>query len=133
MQGANGSFLLIMLGFWGVLLEAWRPGRVVPGSVGIGAVVAGCYLLWRSSPDPFALLLLALAGALFWTEMVWNTRLVAGVIGTIALAAGFSLVATGPSRIHPALAWPFSVLTGFAVLVLGKNVRHACFNKRVDL
>ena len=133
MLDPNGSFLLLMGGFAGMLLELRRPGLILPGSLGMGAAVAGSYFLWQRSPQPLALALLGVAAVLFAAEAVARTWFLAGIGGTCALATGCCLLLSGSSRIDPALAVLLSTGAGFALLYLAQTTKWARSNKRSDL
>ncbi|MDQ2712485.1 MAG: hypothetical protein M3Y24_09705 [Acidobacteriota bacterium] len=133
MMGPNGSFLVLIAGFAGMLLELRRPGLILPGSLGMGAAVAGSYFLWQRSPQPVALALLGVAAVLFAAEMIARTSFLAGIGGTCALATGCCLLLRGTSRINPALAVFLSAGVGFALLYLAQNAKRARSNKRSDL
>ena len=133
MLDPNGSFLLLIGGLAGMLLELNRPGLILPGSLGMGAAVAGSYFLWQCAPQPVGLELIGVAAVLFAAEMTVSTSFLAGIGGTVTLAAGWCLLLSGTSRINPALAVVLSAGVGLALIYLAQSTKRARLNKRSDL
>ena len=48
----NLAFVLLVAGLFGILAELTYPGRVLPGTVGAFAALAGASWLWRHSDRP---------------------------------------------------------------------------------
>ena len=129
----NLGFALAIAGILGIYGEFVRPGKVWPGSAGALFLVAGAYSLSRYTPSKHGLALLGLAALLFSMESLRETRLVAGIAGTVALAAGSYTLFSGVPRIAPALGLPASVFFGGVTIWLANGARRARRNKRADL
>lgn len=84
----NLLYALLMLGVLGVLLELYRPGMLVPGLVGTGALLASVFGLSLLPVDMVALGLLALAVVLFGAELRFKGYGALTVGGIVALLLG---------------------------------------------
>lgn len=84
----NLLYALLMLGVLGVLLELYRPGMLVPGLVGTGALLASVFGLRLLPVDMVALGLLALAVVLFGAELRFKGYGALTVGGIVALLLG---------------------------------------------
>jgi membrane-bound ClpP family serine protease len=109
----NAAFTLLAAGVAGCIWELVRPGRIVPGIAGLGAVAIAAYGLWSNHPTQIGLAcigfsLLPLGAA---CSALYRT---AGLTGSIGLSAGFILLFNGTPRIAPQLAIP--VCTAFSCI-----------------
>ncbi len=129
----NVPFLLAISGVLFIYVEFTRPGKVVPGLIGACLLVVNGYSLWRDSPTPRGLLLIATAAALFLLETFVNTRFVAPAAATVCLAFGAVLLFNPPSPIRPALAFTASIVFGLTTGFLAYAARTARRNKWADL
>jgi len=129
----NLGFALAIAGILGIYCEFVWPGKVWPGSAGALILVSGAYSLSRYSPSKHGLALLGLAALLLSIESLRETRLVAGIAGTIALAAGSYTLFSGILRIAPVLGLPASAVFGGVTIWLANGARRARSNKRADL
>lgn len=129
----NVPFLLAIGGVLLIYVEFTRPGKVLPGLSGACLLVVNGYSLWRDSPTPRGLLLIAAATVLFLVETFVNTRFVASAGATVCLASGAILLFHPPSPIHPALAMTASAVFGATTGFLAYAARTARRNKWADL
>jgi membrane-bound serine protease (ClpP class) len=120
-----------MFGVLGVYSELIWPGKIVPGIAGFGAAVAGGYFLWRLTPEPLGLSLLAIAVILFALDGALATFFMAGIAGTAALAYGFLVLFTAEQRISPVLVIPCCAALGTLTAALNGAARRARRNKRI--
>jgi membrane-bound serine protease (ClpP class) len=113
----NLVFLLLLFGTLGLLWELHAPGLVMPGLLGVLALAFGAFGVFQSSPTPYGLALLVLAGIFLAVEISYHTHMVSGLIGSATLAVGAVLLFRGPRHIAPALAFAssaaFAAITGF--------------------
>jgi membrane-bound ClpP family serine protease len=131
--GANVAFVLTIFGLLAIYWEFLRPGRIYPGTLGAAAVLLGAYSLWRLSPTPFGLKLLAAAAVLFIAGACWNTRYLAEVAATAALILGSLKLLGEPRHIVPYLIFPLGLAFGTVTIWLNTGAKRARQNKRVDL
>ena len=131
--GPNLAFFLAITGILAIYCEFIRPGRILPGAIGSACLASGIYSLWRHSPGRTGLVLMATAALLFIIEAVSYTHFVAGISGTVALAAGSCVLYAGSRRIAPALGISLSVAFGATTTLLAYAGRKARENKRSDL
>lgn len=132
-MGPNTAFVLLILGTLGIYAELLRPGRLMPGVLGLGSVVAGGYFLCRFPLSAGGIGLLAAGVLLMIAEAFFGPYFLLGSIGTIALTAGFCLVCDAPRRIEPALAIPLCLVFGTCTVLLAASAKRAQRNKWSDL
>jgi membrane-bound serine protease (ClpP class) len=131
--GPNLGFSLAIAGVLCIYCEFIRPGKVWPGIIGSMLLIFGAYSLSRYSPNSRGLLLLTVSAVLFVLEAFWNSRLISGIAGTVALAAGSWVLLAGPERISPLLGCLLSLVFGAATSYLANGAKVARRNKRADL
>lgn len=98
----NIAFLLLIIGFWGIILEFSHPGASLPGVVGIVSLVLGFFALQAISLNAAGVILIFLSLLFFIMETFtpgFGTFLVAGII-TLLLG---SLMLTRPLK-QPAIS-----------------------------
>jgi membrane-bound ClpP family serine protease len=95
--------------------------------------MAGVYWLWRNSPTIPGTLLIIFAALLLIAEALWDMYFVPGILGTISLGAGFSLLFSPGRRITPSIAIPISIALGAFTTFLAFEAKRARRNKRSDL
>lgn len=131
--GSNAAFCLVIFGVLGIYCEFIWPGKVVPAVAGAGCAVTGLYFLWRASPTPLGLGLLAAAALLLGLDAMAETFWIAGTVGTAALAFGFTRLIAGTGRISPLLEVPCCLAFGMVTMVLNWAGRRARRNKRAGV
>jgi membrane-bound ClpP family serine protease len=89
--------------------------------------------LWSNSPTFLGTLLMTFAALLLIAEALWDIYLIPGILGTISLAAGFSLLFSPGRRITPSIGIPISIGLGAFSTFLGFEAKRARRNKRSDL
>lgn len=131
----NLIYALLMIGVLGVLLELFRPGLLVPGLVGTGALLVSAFGLHLLPIDVVALLLLVVAVVLFGAELRFKGFGAFTVGGVVALLLGSLrlLNAHHPAfflDVDPHVSWgavlPVTVALGGVTAVLA----HASAQRR---
>ena len=117
------------LGLLLIYFELNRPGKVIPGAVGLLLTLLSSARLGAAHPKPVALLLLGIACALLAMELVRGTYRAAAIplAATLALVLGFRQLVTPP------VGWMVCVLCGVGLggvtTVLTRVARRARANK----
>jgi len=110
-----------------IYIELNRPGRVIPGTLGLLLTLLACARLWAAHPQPVALLLVATAVVLLLIDLARGSHAVVSVAATLALAVGFRELVTPP------VGWMVCILYGVGLggptAVLTRVARRARANK----
>jgi membrane-bound serine protease (ClpP class) len=110
----NVAFILLMIGFYGILFEFWHPGTFVPGVVGAISLILALTALSALPVHYGALGLLFLGIALMVGEALTPGFGILGVGGVIAFVVGAIFLFEGGDRdIEIAVSLP--LIIGFAV------------------
>jgi membrane-bound ClpP family serine protease len=131
--GPNTALALSFSGILGIYLELFRPGRAIAGCAGIALLLWGAYRLWLFGPTVSGSLLLALAAILFVTELLVNSRYLAGATGTAALFAGLKLLLPSSHALNTAFTLSVSLILGLITTLFCISAREARRSKRADL
>ena len=131
--GANAAFTILIVGVLLIYAEFLRPGRLLPGLAGSIMAVTGAYWLWRNLPVFPGVLGLLAAALLLIAEAFWGAHFIPGILGTLSLSCGFSLLFPPERRIAPSLAIPISMVFGAITTFLAFEAKRARQNKRSDL
>lgn len=115
------TFLLILVGMYGLIFGFAAPGTYVPETIGAVLLVLGLIGLGLFRFEVAALLLIALAVVFFLAEALTPTHGVLTVAGVISLAIG-ALMLPSQEPLLPA-AW----FEGFAFVVVGMAVFTGAF------
>jgi membrane-bound serine protease (ClpP class) len=123
----NVAYLLILVGILGLIVEAFSPGLIAPGTIGVIALLLGLYGSFQL-PVSLAGVLLLVAGILMIIgEAHLPTHGILGVSGVAAIvAAGFLLYPTNTNalEISPVVVILVGlILGGGLALVVQKAVR----------
>lgn len=84
----NIAYILMMLGIWGILLEFYNPGSILPGVVGGICIILGLYGLHTLPINYAGLALIILAIILFIAEIKVTSYGMLTVGGVISLLLG---------------------------------------------
>ena len=121
--------VVFVVGLLLIYVEMNRPGRVVPGAVGLLLALLACARLWVEHPRPTALVLLATATALLAVDLLRATHGFVAAAATLALVLGFR------ELVSPPVGWMVCILCGVglggATVVLTRVARQARNNKAV--
>jgi membrane-bound serine protease (ClpP class) len=91
----NVAYILMMLGIWGIILEFYHPGGILPGVVGVICIILGLYGLHTLPINYAGLGLIILAIILFLAEIKIVSYGMLTVGGVISLFLGsFMLIDT---------------------------------------
>ncbi len=129
----NVAFLLLLIGFAGLALEAFAPGTLIPGAIGAVALLLGLLGTIQLPVAAIGVVLLVLAAGLLVAEVQLPTGGLLGVAGIAALVAGgLLLFDTGDAEpsVSPALVIVLAVLIGALVAFAGQRV-HAAHRRPV--
>jgi len=92
----NIAFLLLMLGFYGILFELYTPGWGVPGTLGVVCLVMAFFGLAVLPISYVGLLLIAVALALFVAEAFVTSYGALAVGGAVCLVLGGLMLVDSP-------------------------------------
>jgi membrane-bound serine protease (ClpP class) len=91
----NIAYILMMIGIWGIILEFYHPGAILPGVVGVISLVLGLYGLHTLPINYAGLALILLAIILFIAEIKIVSHGMLTVGGVLSLLLGsFMLIDT---------------------------------------
>jgi membrane-bound serine protease (ClpP class) len=114
----NIAFLLLMIGFYGILLEFWHPGTFFPGVIGAISLILALTALSALPVHYGALGLLVLGIALMIAEALTPGFGILGLGGLVAFViGGMFLFEGGDSDIQIAVSMP--LIVGFALTTAG--------------
>ncbi|MBI2882186.1 MAG: nodulation protein NfeD [Candidatus Tectomicrobia bacterium] len=133
LSNPNLAYLLMMLGFYGILFELTNPGAIFPGVVGAICLIVGFYAL-QVLPINYAGLALILLGIiLFLLEIKVVSYGALSIGGAISLVLGSVMLVDTPApflRISYYVIIPTVVLTGlffFFLIGLGLKAQRGQF------
>jgi membrane-bound serine protease (ClpP class) len=118
----NIAFILLMIGFYGVILEFWNPGTLIPGTIGGVSIILALVALSALPVHYGALALLILGIGLMIAEAFTPGLGVLGIGGLLAFVVGSIFLFEGADwDIEVAVSWPiiFGAATTTAVLIFG--------------
>jgi membrane-bound serine protease (ClpP class) len=125
----NVAYLLLLIGFYGILFEIWNPGFVFPGVVGGICLLMALAALAVLPVNYAGLALIALGIALMIAEIFTPGVLVLGIGGVVAFIVG-SIFLFDPGDVTfsfgvswPAIAAATLSTAAFMFLVLGLALR----------
>lgn len=84
----NVAYILLMLGFYGILFELYSPGAIFPGVIGVIALILGLYALHTLPVNYAGLALMAFAIILFLLEIKVTSYGMLTIGGIISLLLG---------------------------------------------
>lgn len=118
----NVSFILLMVGIYGLIFEFMSPGAVAPGVVGSICLLLGLYAL-NLLPINYAGLGLMLVGIALLAIEAFNPTVVIGLGGVVAFVLGAIMLvrveAPGYRLSWSVIAIVAAAFTGFVLIVLG--------------
>jgi membrane-bound serine protease (ClpP class) len=125
----NIAYLLMMLGFYGLLFELYNPGAILPGIVGFVALVLALYSLHTLPVNYAGVALIVFAIALFVVELKVPSHglLTAGGITSLLLGS-VMLFRSGSTLDVVSLSWQVILLvvaltSAFFIFAIGMGVR----------
>lgn len=110
----NVAFILLMIGFYGIILEFWNPGTLIPGTVGAISLILALTALSALPVHYGALGLVVLGMCLMIAEAFTPGIGILGAGGLIAFIVGAIFLFEGSGwDIEVAISWP--VIAGAAL------------------
>jgi membrane-bound ClpP family serine protease len=129
---ADDAVLLLTAGIGLVYLELNRPGRVVPGALGLLATLLALAVLCRDGSSTEGILLILAGATVLAADLVRPTPILFAIAATAALCVGLRGVTAHGLR--SPVSWPVSMgcglLLGAGTSVLTRLARRARVNKR---
>jgi len=122
----NIAYILLMLGFYGLLFEMYSPGAIVPGVVGVIALILGLYALNTLPVNYAGLALIAFGIILFLLEIKVTSYGLLTIGGIIALFLGSIMLIRSDSllQISRSLIIGVTIVSAiFFLLIIGAGLR----------
>jgi membrane-bound serine protease (ClpP class) len=124
----NVVYFLLLVGLLGLLLEAFAPGTIIPGSIGAVALVLGLIGAIQLPVTAVGVVLLIAGVALILAEVNLPTAGVLGVLGVAALVGGGLLIfdtQTDQIEVSPPFVIVVGTVLGLATVFVGAKVLQA--------
>ncbi len=125
----NIAYILLMLGFYGLLFELYNPGAIFPGIVGVIGLILGLYALHTLPINYAGLALIVFGIILFLLEIKIASYGLLTVGGIVSLLLGSLMLIRGDSslefmRISRSVILSFTALSVlFFLFVVGAGIR----------
>jgi membrane-bound serine protease (ClpP class) len=123
----NVAYILLMLGFYGLLFELQNPGAILPGVVGAICLVLA-FLALSTLPVNYAgIALILLAFVFFIAEIKVTSHGILAAGGVLALLLGSLILFKGPGE-FARVSWPVVIgaalsTTLFFLFIVGKGLQ----------
>jgi membrane-bound serine protease (ClpP class) len=111
----NLAFLLLIFGFYGILLELYTPGWGVGGTIGVICLVLAFFALAVLPVSYVGLALMAIGLALFVAEAFVTSYGVLSIGGVVSMTLGGLMLVDSPAgflRVSPLVVLPVALATG---------------------
>ena len=116
----NIAYILMMIGMWGIILEFYHPGAILPGVTGAICILLGLYGLHTLPINYAGAGLILLAIILFIAEIKVTSYGMLTVAGVIAMFFGsMMLIDTGSSPLEAAINISMSVIITTVIIIAG--------------
>ena len=112
----NIAYILMMIGIWGIILEFYHPGGILPGVVGVICIVLGLYGLHTLPINYAGLALIVLAIILFIAEIKITSYGMLTVGGVISLFLGSFMLIDSQSGLEVAQI-SLGVIIGTVIII----------------
>lgn len=125
----NVAYILLMLGFYGILFELYNPGAILPGIVGVISLILAFYSMHTLPVNYAGLALIIFAIVLFILEIKMATHGVLAIGGVVSLLLGsFMLIQSNSSlefvKISRSVIYSTVVITTlFFLFVIGLGLK----------
>jgi len=125
----NVAYILLMLGFYGILFELYNPGAILPGIVGVISLILAFYSMHTLPVNYAGLALIIFAIILFLLEIKIATHGVLAIGGAVSLLLGsFMLIQSNSSlefvKISRSVIYSTVVITTlFFLFVIGLGLK----------
>ena len=113
----NVAYILMMLGIWGILLEFYHPGAILPGVVGGICIILGLYGLHTLPINYAGLALIILAIILFIAEIKITSYGMLSVAGVISLFLGSMMLIDIDNPLEKTVDISLSVIITTVIIV----------------
>ncbi len=127
MANPNIAYLLLMLGFYGLIFELSNPGAILPGVVGSIALVLALYSLQALPINYAGVLLIIMALVMFMLEIWIPSFGLLTLGGLMALIGGSLMLIDSPEeymKISLAVIIPTALFSsGFSFFLVGAGIR----------
>ncbi len=110
----NLAYILLMIGIWGIILEFFHPGVLLPGIAGAICLILSFFALQIIPFNLAGLLLIVLAVILFILEVEVTSYGALTIGGIIALTLGSLMLIDPGAAIYITISWPY-IISGVAV------------------
>jgi membrane-bound serine protease (ClpP class) len=124
----NIAYILLMLGFYGIMFELYSPGTILPGIIGVISLILAFYSLQTLPVNYAGVALIAFALLLFILEIKIVSHGVLAIGGIISLILGsMMLIRTGSGDIGR-ISWTVIISTTavtalFFLFVIGMGIK----------
>lgn len=123
----NVAYMLMMLGFYGLIFELSNPGAILPGVVGAICLILGFYSLQALPINYAGALLIVLAFIMFLLEIKVPSYGALTIGGIVSLAIGSLMLVDSPAdymRISISVVGPTALFSGaFFFFIVGAALR----------
>jgi membrane-bound serine protease (ClpP class) len=124
----NIAYILLMLGFYGLLFELYSPGAIFPGVIGVLGLILGLYSLHTLPINYAGLALIVFAIILFLLEIKITSYGMLTIGGVISLLLGSMMLIRGSTLEFARISWSVIIATTgisalFFVFIIGAGLR----------
>ena len=125
----NIAYILLMIGFYGILFELYNPGAILPGIVGVISLILAFYSMHTLPVNYAGLALIVFAIILFILEVKMATHGVLAIGGAVSLLLGsFMLIQSDSSlefvKISRSVIYSTVIITTlFFLFIIGAGLR----------
>jgi membrane-bound serine protease (ClpP class) len=113
----NIAYIFMMLGMWGIIIEFYHPGAILPGVVGGICIILGLYGLHTLPLNYAGLALILLAIILFIAEIKVTSYGMLTVGGVISLLIGSMMLIDTSSPFEKAIEISMSVIITTIIII----------------
>jgi membrane-bound serine protease (ClpP class) len=124
----NIAYILLMLGFYGIMFELYSPGSILPGIIGVISLILAFYSLQTLPVNYAGMALIGFALLLFLLEIKIASHGVLAIGGIISLILGsMMLIRTGSGEVGR-ISWTViisatAVTSLFFLFVIGMGIK----------
>ncbi len=115
----NIAYILMMVGMWGIILEFYHPGAILPGVVGAICILLGLYGLHTLPINYAGAGLILLAIILFIAEIKITSYGMLTVAGVISMTIGSMMLVDSGSPFETAVYISLKVIITTVVIIAG--------------
>ncbi|MCC7159080.1 MAG: nodulation protein NfeD [Ignavibacteria bacterium] len=115
----NIAYILMMIGMWGIILEFYHPGAILPGVVGAICILLGLYGLHTLPINYAGAGLILLAIILFIAEIKITSYGLLTVAGVISMLIGSMMLIDSGSPLESTVRISMSVIITTVIIIAG--------------